>query len=274
MRAVWQAVLFSALWISLCATALAVESCLILQVPLPDTPRLLFVFAATCCHYNLHYLFRTPDPARSVRDHWAARHRGIVQLITLAAAVPAAGMLVWFTPTELLIIAGAVAASAAYSLPLLPSGWRLRNLGVLKPFVLALVWAVITVWLPAHAGDPYLLLLVALRRFVFMLTLCLAFDVRDVDKDRAHGVFTFPIRWGKGFTYALIDVLLVAFVVLAALVEADKRRPAVATALAISAFCTALAVRLTKRWTSEEYYLGVIDGMMLLQAALVALAIL
>jgi len=273
VTAVWQTLLFSAVWIALCATALAAESCLILQQPPPAPHILLFVFAATCCHYNLHYLFRTPDPSRSARDRWLARHRRWVRVLAVVAGLFAVALLARFTPEELLTVAVAAVVSAAYSLPLLPRGWRLRDLGLYKPFILALVWAIVTVWLPAHTSDAYLLTLVLLRRFVFMATLCLAFDVRDIEKDRAQDIRTLPVRRGIPYTHRLIDFLLLLFVVLAVLVEAELRRPVVALALTVSAACTAAVIRLTTRQTSEEYYLGVVDGMMLLQAGLVALAV-
>jgi 4-hydroxybenzoate polyprenyltransferase len=271
--AVIHAILFSAAWIASCAVALTVESCLVLQTSFPPPRLLVFVFAATFCHYNLHYLVRTRDVSRSARDRWMTLNRKSLIVLTALMSVVAAWMLPGFNSTERFIIAGAAAVSGIYSLPILPRGWRLRDLGVVKPFALALVWAIVTVWLPASDADAYVLSLVVLRRFVFMAALCLAFDIRDVEKDRTQGVHTVPVQWGTWLTYRLIDGLLLVFVALALLVEVDKRRPAVGLVLTASAAATALVIRSTRRWPSEEYYLGVVDGMMLLQAVLVVVAV-
>jgi 4-hydroxybenzoate polyprenyltransferase len=223
-------ILFASLWIALCAYAFCLESCLILQTSWPSLVVQLFVFVATLCHYNIHYLFRTAD-ANSLRDRWTAQHRLWHAVNIVMAGAVAAGCLVWMSGTEIAIVAVAALVSLLYSLPLLPRGRRLKQFGVLKPFVLAAVWALITVWLPAHQAEPHLLFLVMLRRFVFMLVLCLAFDIRDIRKDREQNVMTIPVRCGERFTYRLIDLSLILFVILALLVEVDKGRLQVIVAL-------------------------------------------
>jgi len=55
-------------------------------------------------------------------------------------------------------------------------------------------------------------------------------------------------------------------------VEWQLHRWLMLVALLASALLTKLAVRATAQFTSERYYLGVIDGMMMVQALLVMLA--
>lgn len=105
-----------------------------------------------------------------------------------------------------------------------------------------------------------------------MLLLCLAFDVRDQRKDQLQGIHTVPVRWGTQFTYRLIDLLLIIFSVLALLVEWELNRPLMLLALWTSALMTKMTIRATTTQKSELYYLGILDGMMILQALLVALS--
>jgi 1,4-dihydroxy-2-naphthoate octaprenyltransferase len=104
-----------------------------------------------------------------------------------------------------------------------------------------------------------------------MAALCLAFDIRDINKDRGQNVRTIPVRWGAPLTYRLIDLFLVLFVILAVLVEIDKGRLAVIIALLLSALVSKLAIMGSRRFRGDWYYLGVVDGMMLVQAGLVML---
>lgn len=262
--------IFSAAWIAVCAVALCVESALILQTPWPSWQVLLFVWASTFCHYNLHYLVRDRHEALSRRDRWSRSHQFWFLPAIVASGLVASYCLLSFYPVEMVAVALMAVTSLLYSLPLLPRGFRLKQLGVLKPIILAFVWTVMTVWLPSHQADPVLLSLVLARRFVFMLVLCLAFDVRDQGKDEIQGIRTVPVRWGASFTYRLIDLLLILFSVLALLVEWRLNRPLMLLALWASALLTKLAIRATTTQKSELYYLGVLDGMMAVQALLVA----
>lgn len=264
--------LYSAIWIACCAAALCVESALILQTPFPPQNILLFVWTSTFCHYNLHYFSREQLEALSDRDRWSRVHRHWFLPAILISGGVSLACLFQFSGSELVAVAFIAVISIFYSLPLLPYGMRLKQLGILKPFILASVWSVITVWLPAHQADTMLLTLVIARRFVFMLILCLAFDLRDQQKDAQQNINTIPVRWGAAFTYRLMNVLLSLFAVFALLVEWQLNRPFILLALWCSALLTKHAISDTYQLNSERYCLGVIDGMMVLQAALVVLA--
>lgn len=260
---------YSVVWIACCAAMMAVESSLILRQPLPGTAVLGFVFFSTLCHYNLHYLFRKRQPELSLRDRWSQAHRWwFVPAIIISAGLSLA-CLSQFSLHEMIAVVVLAMVSLWYSLPWLPPGWQLKQQGVLKPFILAAVWTMVTVWLPAHDADPMLLYLVMARRFVFILTLCLAFDVRDQQKDTVQNIRTIPVRWGSGLTYRLMDALLILFVIFAIGVEWKLHRYDVLLTLCFSALLTKLSLQATQKYTSEVYYLGVIDGMMIVQASLV-----
>src|SRR5690606_344192 len=100
--------------------------------------------------------------------------------------------------------------SVLYVLPLLPFGTRLRDFGILKILTLTMVWTLVTAALPIfYYGqlfqDFYLEIII---RFVFMLVLCVAFDIRDMAIDGEMQIQTLPNIIGKNKSYLLIKILL------------------------------------------------------------------
>ena len=97
--------------------------------------------------------------------------------------------------------------------------WRaLRDLPLLKVFLIAYVWAAITVWIPAlylgkALASPLVMVLFA-RRFCFILALAFVFDIRDYTKDRLMGTLTFPGVFGVRATKIVALITLGAAAVL------------------------------------------------------------
>jgi 1,4-dihydroxy-2-naphthoate octaprenyltransferase len=100
-----------------------------------------------------------------------------------------------------------------------------------------------------------------------VLTLCVAFDLRDLIADARQGIQTVAVRLGVDRSIVLMRAALVAFVGLIAIGPAAPRP--IEAALVVSAIVTWLAVEATRRDRPNWFYLGFIDGMMLLQAVLV-----
>ncbi|UJH66522.1 hypothetical protein [Allomuricauda sp. SCSIO 65647] len=103
--------------------------------------------------------------------------------------------------------------SVLYALPVWPNGNSLRSLGVLKIFIVALVWTGFTVILPiidaqvTYTWDVWILLV---QRFLLILVLILPFEVRDVTFDYPE-VSTIPRRLGLQSTKRLGYFLVILF---------------------------------------------------------------
>jgi 4-hydroxybenzoate polyprenyltransferase len=264
---------YSATWIACCAGMLSLESCWVNQTAVPDGRILLLIISSVFCQYNVHYWSRETDQARSMRDRWTTANRWWYFPAIVISGMVALSCFITLTHLEMLVVATMGAISILYSLPLLPGRRRLKQYGVLKPLILSGVWVVMTVWLPIHGTDSNLLPWIMARRFVFMLSLCLAFDVRDAAKDSIQKVMTIPVLYGNSVTYWFIAVLLASFVAFAFAVELYLHRPWVLCALVCSALFTYWAIWQAKDRASERFYLLVVDGMMIVQALLVWLAV-
>ncbi|MBJ6107807.1 UbiA family prenyltransferase [Hymenobacter sp. BT523] len=205
-RRLLDAVLYSSVWLSGAAAAQTAYT-LHLWPPLDGAGYrlVLLVFAATLLVYNLDAAlpFKHRQPAgTSGRKAWQQRHRRGLALLAAGAALVTGGLFLadgwWRYLPKLLPLA---ALALLYSWPLLR--WRgrrraLREVPLLKVFLIAGVWSLVTVGLPAlllHHPLTAVAGLLALR-FCLVLALAIVFDIRDVSRDRAAGTHTFPVLLG------------------------------------------------------------------------------
>jgi 4-hydroxybenzoate polyprenyltransferase len=161
----------------------------------------------------------------------------------------------------------------AYTLPLLPfeNTKRLREIGWIKITVLAGVWTIATsilpiIYLNKHISDyPFEILL----RFVFIFTLCVIFDIRDMQKDLKNNILTLPHKMGIRNSYRLINITLVLFLFLSVLQFYKYHHAGRLAGALLTSVATWLVVLYLRRRPSERAYLLLADGVMLLYAGLV-----
>lgn len=168
------------------------------------------------------------------------------------------------------------AFSFAYSWPLLPftNGKRLRDFGWLKILVLAGVWTIATSVLPIlSAGKnvsdyPFEILV----RFALIFTLCLIFDIRDIQADLQNNIHTLPHKMGERNSYLLINLTLFLFTVLSVLQYLHYPYLGFRLAAAlITAGITEVVAYYLRKHPTERGYMGLADGVMLVYAVLVLL---
>lgn len=268
-------ILYTSTFAAACAVGLcmATEKLLLSSAPPLYSTLHLLVFCSTLFVYNVHYIVKKSTPELSDRFGWSVHHRSWHYLFM---ATGAAGCLVatFSLPLNILIACGVLAVlSFAYSIPILPfkDKKRLKDFGWIKISVLTLVWTIVTSVLPIlyHSKEmadyPYEILI----RFVFMFTLCVAFDIRDMQTDLEAGIATLPNIIGIKGSYRVMTVSMTAFIVMS--VIQYFRYPSLSRLLAelIVALATKLAIDYARKRPSDRAYLGLVDGMMLLYAVLI-----
>lgn len=270
---------FSNIFVALCAVALSLETVLLLGQSTLAPPLSALIFFATLAVYNFDRLAgasREDRVSQSARHRWIWRHRRPLWSVTGVACVGVVGcaaMLPWRVLIPLIPL-GLV--SAAYSIRLV-RGRRLKELPGAKTFLVALVWAVVTVGLPviylmpsSWWFDASTLWLHAERAsFVFAITL--PFEVRDMSRDRSACVTTLPHLLGVRRTRFLAACTLAAFSV-SSLFHYLPTLPGPALGLAASGLATLGLVAALREERELFYYAVLMDGTMLLQFAIVALA--
>ena len=246
---------------------MATEKLLTMVSPPIFTHLHALIFGSTLLVYNTPRVFRK-NIQKKPRPYFFAH-----LLFFLGGLFLTAYGLIWL-PWPMIIgclILGAF--TFAYSWPLLPfiGKKRLRDFGWLKILVLASVWTIATSVLPIvtegkHIADyPYEVML----RFAFIFTLCMVFDIRDMQADLQNNIYTLPHRVGITNSYRLIKCTLLLFAVLSIVQYLHyPLTERLAGALATAAITWLMVVYLRKH-PSERGYLGLADGVMLVYAGLV-----
>lgn len=274
MRKLADFFLFSAIFIGLCAVALCWETNLLLGLKASHWSLYCFVFGATLLQYNLHYYFKKTHTFKSERQDWSIQNRLTQKLLIAVGLVLVSLSLFWLEPRHFVVLVVLAILASLYSFPLLPFiNKPLKEFGLLKIGLLSLEWTLVTVWFPADQQgiDMTSYWLVFLRRFLFMLVLCLLFDMRDRQLDAAKGIRTIPVRMGVSKSYRLADLILLIFVLISLIQLFRTGDYPFFHAMLLSALLTRFIIQLTKKIENDYIYLAGIDGMMLVQTALVAI---
>ena len=150
-------------------------------------------------------------------------------------------------------IAALTVLAALYAIPVLPNAHNLRSLGVLKIFVVALVWTGFTAALPIMdaslpMGWDTTILLV--QRFLLVLVLMLPFEVRDMRFDDP-AMKTIPQRIGLKKT-KLLGYVLTGLYFLLAFIKDDVTQAEIFQRLLV-ALALVWAVHQTKEKRSRYF---------------------
>lgn len=190
-RLVLHNLLFSGVHTALVAVGASLVTTFTLALPL-NSHLLLFTFAGTLVSYNLHWwlspvaFFSTEGRAWSV----ACRHyRPYLMVVGTLLAGYALTQLTCATIWASLLAATATFFYTAPKLPLPQTAW-LKKMAGAKTLYLTAVWTAVTIVLPLVESGVFdgRALAFILHRFFFIYALCLLFDMRDREQDRAAGI--------------------------------------------------------------------------------------
>ena len=241
----------------------------------PNINFLAFVFFATISSYNFHWLFTPASVNPSQRLEWAYTHKHyhlILYFIGLAGATVFFFFLLahWFW----LLVAAFI--TFLYSAPKVPlkSAGLLKKVAIGKTIFLAMVWTYVTTLLPMIiSGTAWQAeaLLFVLSRFFLVYAICILFDYRDREDDKAEGIrsmityfnekginilftislslFVFVTLWLLKYNFYLTDILIILIpgLILAALFNYSKKN------------------------FSDYFYYIVLDGLMMLSGLVMLL---
>ena len=275
--------LFSNIFIAFCAVAQGLVSYYLLQLP-PDRYVLAFLFFATLIIYNLSVLLAKPNDAQKSefkRISWVFEHHRLMISITMIAVlciIPLA--LLYLSMQAKLLMGFAGIISIAYNLPFLTLDQKkisLRNLPVIKLFLIALIWSISCVLLPIVELEgnygivipPGETLLLLAQRFLFICAITIPFDIRDFFQDKIYELKTIPavLEEKKAWIFcsALLGICLVLLVLFAKGINLNV------IGLALTIILTGWLIFKANLKKSEYYYFLFLDGIMILQFLLLAL---
>lgn len=196
-----------------------------------------------------------------------------ILVVSVLAFILSMGLLLTLQKSQILVLLIPGALSLLYVLPVFKNGKRLRDLHFLKIFIIAFVWAGLTVLLPAAVDTlpkvNSVLITLFVERFIYIFAITLPFDIRDEEVDKITGVKTIAARLGSRYTlylcFALLVISTLLNVYLSYLGVGFRGTPTIYFATnAITMGLIILALRKKHDW----FYTGGIDGAMYLPLAL------
>jgi hypothetical protein len=288
--------LFGNLFYGICAVSLSIEAAFQLQIPLNHPLFYVALFGGSVVYYTYAYISEKYMDPNNRRSFWYGTHRRTVWysrvIFTLLAAASAIWLLIRFYRGFALIpwtqwlvaLAFPLVAAFYYDIPLLRSfGVNMRKTGWLKPFVIGFVWAgAITIYpllwqeIESERLYPFAVMTgwLALKNWMYITVLCIMFDIKDYASDSNHHLKTFVVQFGLRRTIfnILIPITLAGVASLVIFAWYMNFHP-MKVILNLLPFIGLIVVA----WSLHQrrnilYYLGVIDGMMLVKAIFGTLA--
>lgn len=264
--------LFSSLYISLCSLVMVYQTSYLLFRSHPSFSLLAFVFFSTICSYNFHW-YLTPHSANSsTRALWTQEHRPLHLVLCIAGI---AGSVIYFFILRChwmaLLFAGFV--TFLYSAPKLPQIFfkELKNIAIGKTIFLSFVWMFVTTMLPVFIpGTPFKMehLLFACSRFFLIYSICIIFDYRDREDDKADGIRSLITYFDEaGITRLFIISLSLFTASTVSLYWFNHSVTAIITLLS-PGIIIAMLYSYSKKNFSDYLYYFVLDGMMMFSGLL------
>lgn len=251
----------------------------------------VLVFCCTVFYYTMAYL-KTDQSAnnQNQRAQWYAHHTTsirITQFILLSIALylllvfaseHLTQLLHLHTQEYLLLLIFPMVSLAYYGLPFPAlARYNLRNLGWLKPLVIAFTWSGMVIVYPVfyihilqqqHYQPDAFTAYLFLKNFMFITLLCIMFDIKDYAMDYNRQLKTWVVRLGlrKTIFYVLIPLSiagLASYLGFAVLNHFSTWRMLFNTIPFVAAILVAYSLHHRR---SIFYYLFIIDGLMILKA--------
>ncbi len=262
-------ILYSNLFIACCAVAMTWQTQLLLGHSIGFTPLVGLIFCATLVIYALHRLvgmskvkeFLEVERYRVIQQYrhhiWAYAGLALLGGTVSFFLVPFSVQIIILIPAVL---------SLGYVIPFLgKKSLRLRDIDMLKIFLVAGCWAYVTVLLPAAESNmlssPHIWWM-ATERSLFVFAITLPFDIRDLKVDGHNQVRTFPAVLGLEKTLSLTGVILMIFSCLVYFNYSDIK---IISAMLLSAVSTFIFIWLSPKYRHDYYFTGLMDGTMIIQ---------
>jgi 4-hydroxybenzoate polyprenyltransferase len=150
----------------------------------------------------------------------------------------------------------------------------LRRIAIGKTIFLAFAWTHVTVILPLlitatefEASQAWFVV----NRFFFLYAICIVFDRRDLESDRAAGIkslvtFFSPSGVDRLFWFSIVVAAITSIVLIRSFTLGDV------VILLVPVCLMGLLYNYSKRSTSDYLYYFLLDGLMALSAAILILA--
>ena len=263
--------LFTSLYIACCAVLMLYQTyTLIIGKPV-DIYLAAFVFFSTFCSYNFHWALTPESTAPSQRLQWEENHKSYHLLLSIAGFIGAVVFFFYLKEKWFYIIPSAI-LTFLYSAPkiALPFFQLLKKVAIGKTIFLALIWAYVTSALPVLMEDAFSkkAILFFIGQFFFIYAICILFDFRDRENDKAEGIRSMITYFNETGINILFTISVTIFVVLGLLLRQTGVAWINIIVLLIPAFLLISLYKYSKRNFSDYLYYFILDGLMMFSGLL------
>lgn len=261
---------YSNLFIALCAVVMVHQTSWLLLNKAPDEYLIYFVFSATIASYSFHWYLTANSVIPSPRIEWTNRYRNGILLLFIGGITCAAIFFFLLIRSWPWLLFAAI-ITFLYSAPKIPHPLfrALRKVALGKTIFLAMVWMYVTTILPLVLSDePWGTdaILFVIGRFFLVYAICILFDYRDREDDKAAGIRSLITYLDvKGIARLFILSLLI-FATATVLLLQYNHEPLTVAILLLPGIITAALYKYATRHFSDMLYYLVLDGLMALSA--------
>ncbi len=263
---------YSNLFIAGCAVAMVDQTYSFLLHSPVNVCFLLFVLFSTLCSYSFHWYLTSHSVIPSPRINWLEKNRNIHIVLFIIGLAGSCILFFYLLPYWHWLLIG-VLITFLYSAPKLPFHHFkiLRKVALGKTIFLAFVWMYVTTILPVIISDrewniSYVLF--AVSRFFQIYSICILFDWRDREDDKAAGIRSLITYLSeKSILYLFIFSIIILGICTIFLYKYDYKISDILILL-IPGILTAALYKYAKRNFSDTFYYFILDGLMAFSALL------
>jgi 4-hydroxybenzoate polyprenyltransferase len=261
---------YSNLFIAGCAVAMVDQTYRFLLRSPVNVYFLLFVLFSTLCSYSFHWYLTSHSVIPSPRIKWLEKNRNIHVVLFFVGLIGAGISFVHLFPYWHWLLIG-VLITFLYSAPKLPHRYFkiLRKVALGKTIFLAFVWMYVTTILPIIISGrewnaSYVLF--AVSRFFQIYAICILFDYRDREDDKADGIRSLITYLDEKGIFYLFTFSIIIFGICTGLLYRYDYKISAIIILLIPGILTAALYPYAKRNFFDIFYYFFLDGLMAFSA--------
>lgn len=265
----WSTIVYSNVWIALGSAALSAQFYELTNTNI-DWNVILFSFFATLFTYNFQRILkiRFQINLKGERVHWIQSHKKLNYFILLISGIGSAyfGYFLLKSALEILLISGFISFFYVWKIPFLKHK-SLRDVPGIKIYLIAVTWVLISAILPyMHSSDVLFLdaIKIACVEFLFMLSITIPFDVRDILLDDPSKK-TIPQVFGEKKA-VFISIFLLLFSQLLEWIWFGH-----ALAVLLFTLSSTIVLSFVRSNRKELYFSAIVDGLLLWQWVILCL---
>lgn len=257
------------MFISCCAVIMAYATYTIVIGKPINIHLAFFIFFSTICSYNFHWALTPHSLAPSQRLRWDQNHKNYHLLLSIAGAMGALVYFFYFKDKWFYIVPSAL-LTFLYSAPKISFFQLLKKVAIGKTIFLAMIWAYVTAALPIliEGSSSEKALLFCIGQFFFIYAICILFDFRDREDDKANGIRSMITYFNERGINILFIISVTIFIILDLILKTQDVEWSKIALLIFPAFILISLYKYAKRNFSDYLYYFVLDGLMMMTGLL------